>query len=65
MNIGESQLEEIFKKMRWSIDKELPKSFEMLFAVKINPANLQGEGKAEFLCWRPYNLGKAPSQTVT
>jgi hypothetical protein len=53
---NDKSVEAIFKKMRWSLEKELPKSFEMLFAVKINPADLDGEGKADFLCWRKYEL---------
>lgn len=36
-------------------ESHLPDSFEMLFGVRLSPAGIEGEGRAELLCWRTYS----------
>lgn len=44
----------IMDKTGWT-ETTLPKSFEMLFGVRISPANIEhGAGDAELLGWRNY-----------
>ena len=42
----------VLAKMKWSVQRNLPGSFELLFAVRISPGNIEGEGVAELLGWR-------------
>jgi hypothetical protein len=46
----DQRLGQAFAKMGWSSDGPLPESFEMLFAVRLSPGNIEGEGRAELLC---------------
>jgi len=46
------RLERLFNQMEWPLDAEVPESFEMLFAVRVSPGNIEGAGHAELLCWR-------------
>jgi hypothetical protein len=49
---NDKHAQEFLNRMKWPENKELPHSFEMLFAVTLSPGNLEGEGYPELLAWR-------------
>lgn len=49
---SEDQAARLLAQMNRSADTPLPDSFEMLFAVRLSPGSMEGEGHAELLAWR-------------
>ena len=45
---------DLLAQMNWPAESDLPESFEMLFSIALSPAELEGEGHPELLCWRPH-----------
>lgn len=50
----ESLTKGLLAQTNWSLETDLPESFEMLFSVELSPGGLEGEGQAKLLCWRSY-----------
>jgi hypothetical protein len=50
---NETQLRRVFAKVGWALDKTVPRTFEMMFFVRLWPGNLDDEGaEAELIAWR-------------
>jgi hypothetical protein len=49
---SDEQASRLLAQMNWPAGKSLPESFEMLFAVRLSPGNMEGEGHAELMAWR-------------